>query len=207
MTEVNYALILIASFIAVASPGPATLAIAGTSMAQGRLKGSVLATGITTGSLIWSCSAALGFSAIMYTNLWLFELMRYLGASYLLFMAYKSARAAFSQSPLLIKNAKEKSLAATYYRGVAIHLTNPKAIFFFAALYAVAFPADTQLIEILTVNGLIVLQGFIVFQTYAFLFSVPKVREFYLQMKRWFEAFFAMAFGFAGFKIFTLDID
>ena len=207
MTEINYILILVASFFAVASPGPATLAIAGTSMAQGRLKGSVLGVGITTGSLIWSCAAALGLSAIMSTNQWLFELMRYLGALYLLFMAYKSARAVFNQKDLQINKAKEKSIAATYYRGVAIHLTNPKAIFFFASLYAVAIPASTQLIDMLILNGLIVFQGFIVFQAYAFLFSIPKVREFYLQMRRWFETFFAMAFGFAGFKIFTLEID
>lgn len=52
MTDINLPLILGAALIAMASPGPATLAIAGTSMANGRKHGLVLASGITSGSLI-----------------------------------------------------------------------------------------------------------------------------------------------------------
>jgi len=54
MDGVNLALIMAAGLLAGASPGPATLTIAGTSMQQGRKAGLVLASGISTGSLIWS---------------------------------------------------------------------------------------------------------------------------------------------------------
>ena len=50
--EINLPLILMASLVAGGSPGPATLAIAGTSMASGRASGLALASGITTGSLV-----------------------------------------------------------------------------------------------------------------------------------------------------------
>ena len=207
MSEINYTLIMVASFFAVASPGPATLAIAGTSMSQGRLKGAILATGITTGSLIWSCSAALGVSAIMYTNEWLFELIRYLGAFYILYMAYKSTCSALNNKIIVVKEEKRSTLVSAFYRGVAIHLTNPKAVFFFASLYAIAIPENTKLQEILALNGLILFQCFIVFQSYAYIFSIPKVRDFYIDMRRWFESFFAVAFGFAGLKILMLKLD
>ncbi len=207
MSEINYTLIMVASFFAVASPGPATLAIAGTSMSQGRLKGAILATGITTGSLIWSCSAALGVSAIMYTNEWLFELIRYFGALYILYMAYKSTCSALNNKIIVVKEEKRSTLVSAFYRGVAIHLTNPKAVFFFASLYAIAIPENTKLQEILVLNGLILIQGFIVFQSYAYIFSIPKVRDFYIDMRRWFESFFAVAFGFAGLKILMLKLD
>jgi threonine efflux protein len=49
-SSVNLALILSAAFVASASPGPATLAIAETSMRQGRKVGLALAAGITTAS-------------------------------------------------------------------------------------------------------------------------------------------------------------
>lgn len=206
MTEINFSLVLIASFLAVASPGPATLAIAGTSMSQGRLKGAALATGISTGSLIWACLAALGLSAIMYTNIWLFEMMRYLGAGYLLYLAYKSARSVLSKKELKIKQTTSGSLKSAYFKGVAIHLTNPKAIFFFASLYAIAIPPTAQIADVLLLNGLILSQGFLVFQCYALIFSIESVRDFYTRMQRTFEACFAAAFGFAGFKIMTLEL-
>ena len=88
MQEIHYGLILVAAFVATASPGPATLAIAGTSMNSGRRHGMAIALGILTGSFIWSLSAAFGMAALMYANAWLFDLLRYFGAAYLLFLAY-----------------------------------------------------------------------------------------------------------------------
>ena len=58
MVDVNIPLILAAGLIASLSPGPATLAIAGTSMERGRLQGVVIALGIFSGSITWSISAA-----------------------------------------------------------------------------------------------------------------------------------------------------
>ena len=204
MQEINYLLILVTSFFAVASPGPATLAIAGTSMSQGRLKGAVLALGITTGSLVWSLAAALGLSAIMQTHVWVFEAVRYLGAAYLLFLAYKSARCALTKKKSEYKGASDMSLTNAYLRGFLIHITNPKAILFFGSLYAVAVPVNTAVSELLTLNAMIVLQSFIVFQSYAFLFSIEKVRLGYIKLQRVFETIFAIAFGAAGVKVLTL---
>lgn len=63
--EANLPLILQAAFIASASPGPATLAIAGTSMTSGRSSDLPIASGITVESVIWSVAAALGLGTIM----------------------------------------------------------------------------------------------------------------------------------------------
>ena len=94
--DVNLTLILLASLVAVASPGPSTMAIAGTSMGSGRVAGLTLASGTMIGSFFWSISAALGLSAVMMAHAWLFEVMRYAGTAYLLFLAYKSAKSALS---------------------------------------------------------------------------------------------------------------
>ncbi|MDH5452898.1 MAG: LysE family transporter, partial [Paracoccaceae bacterium] len=75
MTELNLWLILAAALIGVASPGPSTLAIAGTAMAQGKRRALALATGITLGSLTWSVVAAAGLSALMLANLWAVEVL------------------------------------------------------------------------------------------------------------------------------------
>ena len=75
LLDINLPLILLAALVASASPGPATLAIAGTSMGSGRASGLSLASGITTGSLMWSVSAALGLGAVMLANAWMFEVV------------------------------------------------------------------------------------------------------------------------------------
>lgn len=97
------------------SPGPATLAISSTSMEHGRRSGLFIALGVVVGSAIWGIAAALGFSAMMVANAWAFDVMRYIGASYLLFLAVKSLRSA--------------------WRGGEVHATKaPKSGFFLKGL-------------------------------------------------------------------------
>ncbi len=207
MSEINYAVIVIAVFFSIASPGPATLAVAGASMNHGRIHGSVLAFGIATGGIVWSISAAFGLSSIMYTNAWLFEVMRYLGACYLLYLAYKSGRSAISQKNTEIEGSRKRGLKSTYFKGMALQLSNPKAILFFASFYAVMIPADTAPKELVAVIATISIMSITVFQTYAYLFSISKVRDTYINLRRYFEAFFAVFFSFAGFKVLTSKLE
>ncbi|WP_282610729.1 LysE family translocator [Pelagibius sp. Alg239-R121] len=200
--DVNLSVILLAALIASASPGPATLAIAGTSMASGRRAGLVLASGITTGSLVWSVSAAFGLGALMLANAWVFEVIRYFGAAYLMFLAYKSARSALSpeaSQPRQIKGA----LGHIFSKGFALHITNPKAILFFGSLYAIGIPHSASLLTLATVILAVGLQSFVIFHAYALLFSSAASTRTYLRLRRWFEGVFALAFGAASLKIVT----
>jgi threonine/homoserine/homoserine lactone efflux protein len=203
ITEVNLTLILLAALVATASPGPATLAIAGTSMASGRRYGLALAAGVTTGSLTWSVATAAGLSAVMLANAWAFEIMRYAGAGYLLFLAFKSARSACAPGALQTARIKTPTLKSAYRRGLVLHLTNPKAILFFGALYAVGVPAGSSPATLALVIAAIGLQSLLLFHGYALLFSSPPLTAGYAKLRRWFEAVFAVAFAAAGFKILT----
>jgi len=204
--HINIPLILIAALLATASPGPSTLAIAGTAMAHGRLQALSLVAGIATGSWIWSISAALGLSAIMTANAWVFELLRYLGAGYLLFLAYKSTCSALSPAATKLRSVSSRSYRIAYGKGLAMHLTNPKAILFFGALYSVGVPASATSWEIASVVVLIGLQSMVVFATYALLFSNPRIVAIYLRLRRWLEAGFALAFGFAGIRLLSVKL-
>ena len=207
MSDINLPLILLAALIASASPGPATLAIAGTSMNSGRPFGLALAAGITTGSLMWSVTAALGLGVIMLANAWAFEVIRYLGACYLLFLAFKSARSALTPGALTTRRVSTPTLKAAYGKGLALHLTNPKAILFFGSLFGVGIPPGSSPLALAIVIAAVGLQSFLVFHGYAFLFSSPPMMAGYAKLRRWFEAVFAVAFGAAGFKILTARLD
>ena len=198
--HINYPLIIAAAFLGAGSPGPSTLAIAGTAMAQGRGQALALVAGISTASWIWSIAAALGLSAIMFANAWVFEVLRYIGAGYLLFLAYRSARSAMSPAHTQLRSVTARSRRSAYGKGLAMHLTNPKAILFFGALYSVAVPVTATALEIASVVVVVGVQSVAIFVTYAVLFSNPRIVGIYVRLRRWFEGAFALAFGFCGIQ-------
>jgi threonine/homoserine/homoserine lactone efflux protein len=201
MDDVNLLLILSAGFVTTASPGPSTLMIAGTAMSAGRRTGLILAMGVLTGSVMWSAAAALGLSALMVANAWLFEVFRYIAALYLLWLAWRSARSALRTDDAVIKDVPVDSPAEAYVRGLGVHLTNPKVILFFGSLYALGIPNAATPIAVALVVLLVAIQSAVIFVAYALLFSHATVRQKYARLRRWFEAAFALLFGVAGLRV------
>jgi threonine efflux protein len=205
-TEINLPLILVAAFVATVSPGPATLAIAGTSMNSGRKYGLALASGVFTGSMIWSVSAAFGLGAIMLANSWAFEIARYVGASYLIYLAFLSARSALRPGQSTVQGLNVPSARSAWVKGLALHLTNPKAILFFGSLFSIGIPGNANPEALAIVIGAVGLQSFLVFHLYALVFSGPRIISVYTKLRRWFDALFALGFGAAGGKILTTSL-
>lgn len=206
MDGVNLLLIMGAGLLAAASPGPATLTIAGTSMQHGRSTGLALASGITAGSLTWSFAAAFGLGVIMLANSWIVGVIRYVGAAYLLYLALRSARSALRPGTAQLKTSSKPSLKAAFGKGLALHLTNPKAVLFFGSVYAIAIPPGTAPSVLLTVIAVVSLQSAIIFHGYALLFSSASTARVYLRLRRVFEAVFAAAFATASWQIFTAKL-
>ncbi|ROO34939.1 LysE family translocator [Salinisphaera orenii] len=198
----NLIFILTSAFMVTASPGPASLSIADTSLGSGRHAGLALAAGIVTGSLFWSASAAFGLGALMKAYPWVLDIVRYLGAGYLLWLAVKSAQVAIWNRGVSA-NARTDRLGGlqAYQRGLLIHLTNPKAILFFASIYAIALPADTSLLSLAIVVLALLIQSSLIFFGYALLFSDARISSFYKRSRRFFSGVFALGFGAAAFKV------
>ncbi|QRE73923.1 LysE family translocator [Methylobacterium aquaticum] len=201
--SIDLPLILSAAFVASASPGPATLAIADTAMQAGRRTGLALALGVVTGSLTWSVAAALGLAAVMASSVWMLELLRYCGGAYLLYLAWRSARSAIRGSAARTPHVAEASAARAYARGLALHLTNPKAILFFGSLYTLGLSPRTTPAELILVIAAIGLQSTLIFTSYAWLFSNGRMALGYQRLRRWFESAFALLFAGAGLRVLT----
>ena len=199
--SLDLTLILVAAFIAVASPGPGTMAIANASMNAGRRYGLALASGMTTGSLIWGTAAALGLGTVLAANQAFFELFRYVGSGYLLFLAYKSLRIALRGGKAVSNSHSNASLTSSYVTGLAIHLTNPKAVLFFGSIYAIGVPSTAAAAELPVVVLAVSLQTALILHFYALALSLPKVMDFYARTRRICEGLFALIFGYAGLRI------
>lgn len=170
-------------------------------MSSGRRQGLAIAAGVTTGSWLWSILAAFGLGAVMFSNAWLFEALRYCGACYLLYLAFRSMRNALTSRDIKLKPIITQSPQAAYWKGLALHLTNPKAVMFFGSLFAIGIPANAPATSLLVIIGTVGLQSLIVFHGYALLFSTRRIISGYARLRRWFEAGFAVAFSAAGVKI------
>lgn len=203
LDTINLPLILAAAFVASASPGPATLAIADTSMQAGRRAGLALASGVSTGSLLWSVAAAMGLATVMASHGWALEILRYLGAAYLMFLAFKSARNVLKADVAASSSKPEASLSRAYAKGLALHLTNLKAILFFGSLYSLGISPQTSPGELATIIAAVGLQSILIFHFYAWLFSNARIAQSYVRLRRWFEAAFALAFAGASLKVLT----
>jgi threonine/homoserine/homoserine lactone efflux protein len=121
-------------------PGPAVLYITARSANQGRLAGLVSVLAIETANFLQAVAATLGLSAILLTSALAFDVVKYLGAAYLIYLGIRK---------LLVSEKGEDSaeiraepLSRIYWQGVAINLLNPKtALFYFAFLPQFVDPA------------------------------------------------------------------
>ena len=114
-------------------PGPAVLYITARSASQGRLAGFVSVLAIETANFIQALAAALGLSAILLSSALAFDVVKYLGAAYLIYLGIRKLLSAHNG----IENeiVKRESLARIYWQGFVINILNPKtALFFFAFL-------------------------------------------------------------------------
>lgn len=202
MFTLPLAVILLGWALAGGSPGPATLTISATSMAQGRGAGLAVASGVIVGSACWGIAAALGFSALMVANVWLFDAIRIGGALYLLWLALKSLRAAWvGAAAKPVKSPR----GGFFAKGLALHLTNPKAVLAWGSIYAVVIAPGAGAGAVPILFGALILTSMVVFWGYAVLFSAPRVARGYAAAKRLFDTAFGLLFGAAALKLLGMN--
>ena len=122
-----------AAFLLLITPGPAVLYIVTRSVEQGRRAGLMSVLGICTGTLAHVAAAALGLSALLMTSTRAFNVVRYLGAAYLVVLGIQTL---MKRDPSHGDVAVERtSLRRIFAQGVVVNLLNPHtALFFFAFL-------------------------------------------------------------------------
>ena len=117
--------------VLVFTPGPNTLYIIARSIQQGRKAGAVSSLGVQVGTLIHVAIAALGLSAMVVSSVLAFNVVKYAGATYLVYLGVKTLLAREKHEPT--QAARSESLSDTFRQGVIVNLLNPKtALFFFA---------------------------------------------------------------------------
>ena len=126
-----------AFFILVLVPGPAIATIISRTLSSGKLTGFALTTGFILGEFVFLSVAAVGLSQIATTLGPMFQMVKYIGAAYLAYLAYKCftvpARA------LDVQAVKAASPVKEIGSGLLLTLGNPKPILFYSALLPTFF--------------------------------------------------------------------
>ena len=194
-----------AFLMAVASPGPAMLAILGTSMAAGRPSGMGLAMGVVAGSLTWGVLTAVGLSSLLATYASALLVIKVFGGLYLLWLAYKAFRSAASPYDLDTAEAARGQRAGWGHvrRGYILAMTNPKSVLTWIAVISLGLTPDAPLwVAAVIVGGTVVLST-VVNLSYALAFSTPLMVRLYGRARRGIQAAMGAFFGLAGLRLLT----
>jgi len=187
---------LLTSLIIVASPGTGAIYTVAAGLSGGMRTSLIAAFGCTLGIVPHMLAAISGLAALLHTSAVAFQLLKYLGVAYLLYMAW----AIYRDRGMLSLNDKSKGASAQRVIGSAIliNLLNPKlSIFFFAFLpQFISVDDPTPVNRMMELSLIFMVMTFVVFTVYgAFAAAVRQHVIANAAVQRWMRRGFAAAFA------------
>ncbi|MBC6462644.1 LysE family translocator [Actinomadura sp. HBU206391] len=193
---------LVTTLVIVATPGTGVIYTLVAGLSRGRVASIVAALGCTLGIVPHMVAAITGVAALLHTSTLAFQLLKYLGVTYLLYMAWatlKDKDAIATEQETISRPARQ-----VIFSGILINILNPKlTIFFFAFLPQFVRPGEpNSVLRMLELSAVFMLFTFIVFAIYGILAasvrnhvtSRPKVMA-------WMRRVFAVSFVALGAKL------
>jgi threonine/homoserine/homoserine lactone efflux protein len=193
---------LLTTLVIVATPGTGVLYTLAAGLSRGARASVVAAVGCTLGIVPHMIAAITGLAALLHTSALAFQILKYAGVAYLLFMAWSTLR---ERGVLTVEeDAAPRSDAHVIASGVLINILNPKlTIFFFAFLPQFVSPGQPgTLSAMLVLSGVFMVVTFVVFAAYG-VFAAA-VRTHVISRPRghdWMRRTFAGAFVALGARL------
>lgn len=193
---------LLTSLVIVASPGTGVLYTLASGLSRGARASIVAAFGCTLGIVPHIAAAVTGLAAVLHTSALVFEIIKYLGVAYLLYMAWRTfvGRDALSVE----EDRAPRSVRQTVVSGILLNILNPKlSIFFFAFLPQFVSPTQPDALPMmLLLSGVFMALTFVVFTGYG-VFAATMRRHVISRplVISWMRRTFAAAFLAMGAKL------
>ncbi len=199
MLSVNF---LVTCLIIVLIPGTGVIFTVSTGLTAGKRASVFAALGCTAGILPHLLASVLGLSALLHTSALAFEVLRYAGVAYLLYLAYATWR---DRSAFAMNDAPTATTARSLMiRGFLLNILNPKlTIFFLAFLPQFVTPGNiSPAVQMLVLSAVFMAMTFAVFVIYGLLangfrravIESPRVQN-------WLRRSFAAAFAGLGLNL------
>lgn len=190
------------SLAAAISPGPAVLLAARTSLREGFARGAWLAVGIGLGACIWAVAAMFGLAILFRIAPTLLTALKFAGAGYLLYLAYKMWRhSAEPMSMDLPEDDATRTALGQVWRGIAAQLANPKPAVFFGTVFLTFLPPVLPFWAYGVILGIIFFNDTVWNVLVARIFSLDRTRAAYLGLKTLIDRIFGGLLGLMGLKL------
>jgi threonine/homoserine/homoserine lactone efflux protein len=154
---------LSAAILLTLAPGPDNMFVLAQSISKGKSAGILTSAGLCTGLVVHILAAAFGVSAIIYQSTVAFAIVKYAGAAYLLYLAYKAFRE--KDSSLAQTNLNTSKHESLYKKGIIMNILNPKVSLFFLAFLPqfVNYQAGNVSLQMLLYGMIFLVQTIIIF--------------------------------------------
>jgi threonine/homoserine/homoserine lactone efflux protein len=193
---------LITSLIVVASPGTGVLVTLIAGLSRGAHAAVVAAFGCTLGIVPHMLAAVTGLAALLHTSAVAFQLIKYAGVAYLLYMAWMTLKE--RRAMAVEADGAPRSHCQVIISAVLVNVLNPKlSIFFFAFLpQFVSLGEESPLLRMLELSLVFMAMTFAVFVLYGiFAASVRRHVISRPHILAWMRRTFATAFVALGAKL------
>jgi threonine/homoserine/homoserine lactone efflux protein len=162
MTSTTFFYFLAASVALTLAPGPDNIFVITQGIARGRRPAIITALGMCSGISVHTTAAAFGISAVFYSSVIAFNAVKYAGAAYLLYLAYRTLK---ERSAIRLGGADPRPGGALFRRGFIMNVLNPKvAMFFLAFLPQFVSPATGHFaLQMLLLGFVFMVQAVVIF--------------------------------------------
>ncbi|PTV94642.1 threonine/homoserine/homoserine lactone efflux protein [Rhodobacter aestuarii] len=202
MTLAAFVAIYFVHLAAAMSPGPAVLLGVRTSLREGFVRGTWLAVGIGLGACVWAAAAMFGLAILFKIAPALLTTLKFAGAAYLLYLAFKMWRhAAEPMTTELDEVVSARSNLGLVWQGIATQLANPKPAVFFGTIFLTFIPPHAPVWAYAVILGIVFFNDAGWNVVMARIFSLARSRAIYIGLKTHIDRVFGGLLGLLGLKL------
>lgn len=128
------------------SPGPGAVASMAAGLRYGMWPGSALVCGLIFGYSVQFVISIIGVAAMIKTSLLLFEVIKWIGVSYLVYLGVKQYRSPVSMVRVDVSRMPASTAGKLFLQGFLVDITNPKAAIFLLAVIPQFVDTDKPLL-------------------------------------------------------------
>jgi len=193
---------------AIVSPGADLAMVMRQAIVHGRGQAIITSFGIGAALMVHVSYTILGLGLVISQSIYLFNLVKWLGVAYLLYIGIKALRAGKTDvtaatGDVTTAPRQQQSALKAFTLGFAANALNPKAVFFFLSIFSTVVSAHTP-IAIKFSYGL-VMAGFLIlwFIGVSLFMTTPRMRAAFSRASQWIDRTSGVVFIALGIKLAT----
>jgi RhtB (resistance to homoserine/threonine) family protein len=194
---------LMAIFVfAIVSPGADLAMVIRQSLMQGRREAIITSFGIGAAFMMHVTYTVLGLGLIISQSIYLFNIVKWCGVAYLVYIGIKALRAGTTKIDMSAQDQQRKQSALKAFSlGFAANALNPKAVFFFLSIFSTVVSLHTPT-EVKLGYGVVMATALISWFIGVSLFmTTPKMRAVFSRASKWIDRTSGVVFIALGLKL------